>query len=221
MRWVLAGTRDGVDWRVGDGLRVLLHQLDAMWPTGTAVDGTIGDAAHAARDSDHNPRDFGYPRQIVLAADIGEHIEDQGQQLVDALVASRDMRIAYIIHEDRIWRSYDKPGIPAWTPAEYTGWNPHSGHVHLSLLRNRMLFDYTGGWSLLGVEREDTNMELAKEIQRVLANLGYYTGAIDGIFGPMSKGALTAALMSDAPHAHDIEWPPSTDVRTGPPVQID
>lgn len=57
---------------------------------------------------------------------------------VDALFARiverRDPRVKYLIRARRICRSYDKPGIPAWTWAPYTGDNPHDKHGHCSIL---------------------------------------------------------------------------------------
>ena len=42
-------------WRVARSLDVLLGQLNALAPERSkASDGSIGDAAHASRSSDHN-----------------------------------------------------------------------------------------------------------------------------------------------------------------------
>lgn len=57
---------------------------------------------------------------------------------VDALFAllvhRRDPRIKYLIRNRQMLRSYDKPGIPAWTWSTYTGSNPHKKHGHCSIL---------------------------------------------------------------------------------------
>lgn len=50
------------------------------------------------------------------------------------IVERRDPRVKYLIRNRRILRSYDKPGIPAWTWAPYTGDNPHDKHGHCSIL---------------------------------------------------------------------------------------
>jgi hypothetical protein len=43
-------------WRVARSLEVLLGQFNAACPgRSKASDGSIGDAAHATRDSDHKP----------------------------------------------------------------------------------------------------------------------------------------------------------------------
>ena len=55
--------------------------------------------------------------------------------LVTRVIARRDPRIKYVIWNRTIWRSYDKPGLPAWTPQRYTGSNPHTKHAHFSIKR--------------------------------------------------------------------------------------
>lgn len=45
-----------MEWRVAKALLQLRAQVDAKFPgRSTASDGTIGDANHASRASDHNP----------------------------------------------------------------------------------------------------------------------------------------------------------------------
>ncbi len=55
-------------------------------------------------------------------------------QLFALIVARRDPRVKYLIRDRHILRSYDKPGIPAWTWATYTGPNPHIKHGHCSIV---------------------------------------------------------------------------------------
>lgn len=50
------------------------------------------------------------------------------------IVRRRDPRVKYLIRNRKILRSYDKPGIPAWTWSNYTGPNPHIKHGHCSIL---------------------------------------------------------------------------------------
>lgn len=42
------------------------------------------------------------------------------------------------------------------------------------------------------IEERDTNRELVGTIQKGLSELGYYSGLIDGIYGPQTKGAIEA-----------------------------
>lgn len=53
--------------------------------------------------------------------------------LVGMLVGRRDPRVKYVIWNRTIWRSYPKPGLPAWTPEPYTGTNTHTRHCHVSI----------------------------------------------------------------------------------------
>src|SRR5690606_13626231 len=127
-------------WRVAKSLDVLLGQLNAMFPGRSKIsDGSIGDAAHATRDSDHNPW---YGPGIVTARDYTHDPAGglDGQWLADSLVASRDSRIKYIIWNRRIWQG-------SWQP--YYGANPHTKHLHLSVVASPACDDTTP-WSLTG-----------------------------------------------------------------------
>lgn len=134
-------------WRAAKSLDTLRRQIDKRWPKRrTKFDGIIGDAAHASRQSDHNPNVQG----IVLAEDI-THDPLQGpdaQEVVDALVQSKDNRISYLIHNGRIWRAYAKPGIPAWTPSPYRLADKHLHHFHISVVRDPPLYDDERPWTI-------------------------------------------------------------------------
>jgi hypothetical protein len=140
-----------MSWRVARSLEQLRDQINEAYPNRSkASDGTIGDAAHATTDSDHNPWVTDGAAGVVTALDI-THDPAHGcdcNKIVAKLVASRDPRIKYIIWDERIWRSYDKPGIPKWTPAAYTGSNPHDHHFHLSVQPAKRFYDSTRAWSI-------------------------------------------------------------------------
>lgn len=122
----------------------MLAQLDAAHPLRSKVsDGGIGDVAHASRDSDHNPWVVLAGLGIVTARDF-THDPGNGLDcnvLADALIASNDPRIKYLIWNRRIWT----PGI-GWRP--YSGLNPHNKHLHLSVKDSPELFDSTSPWSI-------------------------------------------------------------------------
>lgn len=134
-------------WRAAESLLALRDQVDEQWPTrSTASDGTIGDAAHQSRDSDHNPwvRD-GFVG-VVTAIDI-THDPASGcdaNAIVSALVDSRDARIKYIIWNRRIINATVSP----WVWRDYRGTNPHTAHFHLSVSLNKVLYDDTRAWVL-------------------------------------------------------------------------
>lgn len=126
-------------WRVADSLKVYIAQIDAAAPgRARASDGTIGDAAHQAGTSDHNPRLIAGlgATPVVTAADITHdpaHGCDCGV-IAEQLRASRDPRIKYVIWSRRIFTSYPVGGVPAWTWRSYSGDNPHTKHSHLSVI---------------------------------------------------------------------------------------
>jgi len=100
-------------------LATLRTQINDMWPNRSkASDGWIGDAAHAARVSDHNPDSRG----IVHALDITVQGIDKAAVIS---AAQADPRTKYIISDRRIWQP-----STGWQP--YTGSNPHTQHVHIS-----------------------------------------------------------------------------------------
>ncbi len=103
----------------------LRAEVDAMAPARSkASDGWLGDAAHAARHSDHNPE----PDGSVDAIDI---TNDPAHGVSCALLADQikdDPRVSYLIWNHQIWN----PSISRiWRP--YTGSNPHDKHMHVSV----------------------------------------------------------------------------------------
>ena len=138
-------------WRVAKALLALREQVNAMAPNRRKKsDGTIGDAAHASRASDHNPwvRDAGVG--VVTGMDITHDPAggcDAGA-LANALLASRDPRIKYVIFNRRI-ASHLRKGAAApfeWRP--YGGSNPHTHHVHISVREMKTAYDATDLWTI-------------------------------------------------------------------------
>lgn len=121
-------------WILAASLSTLRSQADRTAPNRSlTADGTIGDTAHQAQSwSDHNPDISGIVRALDLTHDPA-HGLDAGA-LADTLAHSRDPRIKYLIWSRRVLRAYPKPGIPAWTWAPYTGDNPHTSHLHISVV---------------------------------------------------------------------------------------
>lgn len=126
-----------MSWRVSKALLALKAEVEAAHPGRVTVsDGTIGDPAHSARVSDHNPDANGivhaWDVTVWDGPDAGTE-DDVANPLAEFLRAKRDPRTKYVIHRGRMFRSYDKPGIPAWTWSPYTGPNGHFHHVHVSV----------------------------------------------------------------------------------------
>jgi hypothetical protein len=141
-------------WYIAKSLETLRHQLNTIAPNrSTKSDGGIGDAAHSARLSDHNPTSSGQ----VCARDFTNDPAGGcgGQWLADALVRSRDPRIKYIIWNHRIIDS--RAGSRPWQWVPYSGENAHEHHVHVSVFAGA-LGDDTRPWSLGTAGKADNDM---------------------------------------------------------------
>ena len=136
-----------MSWRVAKSLIQLRDQINRLAPNRSkASDGTIGDASHITRDSDHNPWVKDGNDGVVTAMDITHDPGDScdAEQIVQALVNSRDARIKYIIWNRRIVSSQKQP----WDWRPYNGKNPHSKHFHLSVKSDKAHYDSTNAWQI-------------------------------------------------------------------------
>ena len=134
-------------WRIAPALDTLHAEINAAAPTrAKASDGGIGDAKHSARASDHNPCDC---CRIVCARDwTNDPPTFDAQRLADWLqgrALAGDKRIKYVIWHHRIMSG---PGqshpCGVWRP--YTGKNPHTKHLHLSIAHDHADDDAPWGW---------------------------------------------------------------------------
>ena len=142
-------------WRLAKSLEALRAQVNAAFPErNKASDGTIGDPAHQSRASDHNPWVVDGASGVVTAMDI-THDPSSGcdaGKIVEALRASRDKRIKYVIWNRRIASSAAIGGVTPWTWRSYTGANPHNHHCHLSVKPDKSHFDDTTAWKIKALE---------------------------------------------------------------------
>ncbi len=128
-------------WRLVKSLEKYREQINTLAPgRSKASDGSIGDAAHAAGSSDHNPESDGTVDAIDVTHDPA-HGADM-HQYAEALRASRDSRIKYVIFDRRIFSSTTSPW--AWRP--YSGPSPHEEHMHISV--NDSNQDDTRPWAM-------------------------------------------------------------------------
>lgn len=152
-------------WRIAAALDTLLEQINQTAPgRNKAHDGSIGDQAHQARQSDHNPDAGG----VVRARDF-THDPDHGcdiEAIFEAIRLSRDPRTKYAIFHGRIFSSYPSAGGTitgpgaAWEWREYRGGDPvanHDYHGHLSVVAGDAADD-TYPWTI--TTREDDIMAL-------------------------------------------------------------
>ena len=66
--------------------------------------------------------------------------------LAEAIRASRDPRVKYIIWNRQIASSSVVRGVPAWAWRPYLGRNPHSKHTHISVKPEKRRYDDTVDW---------------------------------------------------------------------------
>ncbi len=85
----------------------------------------MGDATHLLRKSDHNQGNaIDITHDPARGCDAGKLAEEWRRQMASYPAG----RLSYIIHNRLI-------AVPAihWNWRPYTGPNPHTGHVHLSI----------------------------------------------------------------------------------------
>ncbi len=125
-------------WRVARSLLTLRDQINAKFPNrNKASDGFIGDANHDPT-SDHSPW---YGPGIVTAGDFTHHpgVGFDIDRFTDELQASRDNRIKYVIANSLIMDT--RPQFNPWQWVRYTGSNPHTSHVHISVVASGLCDD--------------------------------------------------------------------------------
>lgn len=133
-------------WRKANALVKKVDAVNRRWPRRDKTsDGTIGDAAHATRNSDHNPWIKVGGVGVVRADDIDVDGIDAAwyAEKLRQMGAAGDPRLAgggYVIYNRRI----TSPDFRSWK--KYTGSNPHDKHVHTSYSRNAAGFDSTAPW---------------------------------------------------------------------------
>jgi len=135
-------------WRVAQTLEVLLGEINTRSPRRSKVsDGSIGDAAHASRTSDHNPWVKDGAMGVVTARDFTDDPGDGfdassfAEWLRQRCQAGTERRVKYVISDRRIAGSI---GGWAWRP--YAGLNAHTRHVHVSVHSAKSLYDSKGPW---------------------------------------------------------------------------
>lgn len=136
-------------WRNCQASLSLVNEINLRWPgRDKSSDGTIGDAAHATRSSDHNPWVIVAGMGVVRARDVDKDGVDMPSLMehLRKLGAAGDPRLAgggYLISNRRITR----PDFSGW--AVYTGSNPHDKHGHVSFSTRAAGFDSQAPWHIV------------------------------------------------------------------------
>lgn len=191
-------------WRLARSLSTLRDQINALSPNRSKLsDGTIGDTAHSARKSDHNPDGSGIVRALDLTHDPAHGVS--GREIAEALLKSRDQRLSYVISNGQIAAGFGGPS--PWVWRKYSGSNPHNHHVHISVIAGSK-GDDPKPWTLdLAVSSDVATKPVTQPVNPVLAKgtkgpdvermqkLLIAAGAkiiADSDFGPKTEAALRA-----------------------------
>lgn len=204
-------------WRLAKSIKTLLDQVNAENPHRRKdSDGGIGNAEHAARNSDHNPYIIVKGQGVVRAFDF-THAPETGfdaYAFAEMLLKNKDTRIRYVISNRKI--ASGKDGSQPWVWRPYSGKNPHDHHTHVSVTENEAEFDNPKSWNLSGMVAEaaanaaESNNyvpppitlrikargELVKKLQ---SGIGLNGAQVDGWFGADTEKALKAFQVS-----HDL-----------------
>lgn len=145
-----------------------LEEASRRWPERRrASDGICASSTHTRQNpsSDHEPHVQVGQKHYATAFDLTDD-KDAGcdaDKLVEQLRRRRDPRVKYVIAERRMFSSYDARGVPAWTWRPYTGDNPHSSHVHVSIVPEAI--HDTGPW--WGQEDDDMKPDERDWLSRI------------------------------------------------------
>lgn len=118
-------------WNLAKSLETLRKQVNAKYPDRSkSSDGTIGDTAHSARKSDHNPNAAGVVCALDLTHDPASGFDSYA--FAEMLRQKQDDRIKYLISNRRICSGTGQKE-PAWKWRPYGGTNAHDHHNHISV----------------------------------------------------------------------------------------
>lgn len=183
-------------WKPVAGVTVLLNQINKRWPKrDKASDGILGDAAHAARASDHNPDGRGY----VHALDIDEDFrgsENDARWYADQLIAYARtkqpgfVRLKYVVYEQQVASGTYASQNWVWRDGDYG----HTQHIHTSFTKIGetdpsefqipILYGTPNVWDgvapyydiLVDAEKSGAKNKATHRLACRLAELGFYEG---------------------------------------------
>jgi hypothetical protein len=122
-------------WRNTAAAETLREQVNKRWPgRDKRSDGTIGDTAHAARKSDHNPDSRGWVHAIDIDADLDPNDRRAAERLATDLInyarsgKPGSDRIKYVVYNNRIASGTYADQFWTWRPG---AWG-HEHHIHVS-----------------------------------------------------------------------------------------
>lgn len=174
-------------WFEAPSLARLKTAVDLRWPgRDHSSDGSVGDRAHQARASDHNPD----PRTGVVRA---RDLDKDGLHVPTVLAAAfLHPAVRYVIHNRRIWHVDN-----AFKPKGYTGDNPHEGHIHTSIQHTVAAQNSKEAWAPISAAFRWPELKQGMSGTAVRQLQAYLNGhmaslAVDGVFGAGTRSAVLA-----------------------------
>ena len=122
-------------WRNTAAALKLRDQVNARWPNrDKRSDGTIGDASHQSRASDHNPDADGWVKALDIDADLNPHDPRAAERLATDLInyarsgKPGSERLKYVVFRNRIASGTYRDQFWTWRPGNWG----HEHHIHVS-----------------------------------------------------------------------------------------
>jgi hypothetical protein len=120
-------------WKPAGAIPVLFAQINNWRPDrDKRTDGVVGDAAHQARPSDHNPDSRGWVHAMDVDKDLG--LPSDPEDLADSLLEYARTkqpgsdRLKNIVFRDRVASGTYPDQYWTWRPGKYA----HFDHIHIS-----------------------------------------------------------------------------------------
>ncbi|MBU2669438.1 hypothetical protein KOI35_38590 [Actinoplanes bogorensis] len=198
-------------WILVPCLVKLRSEFDMIAPNRDKTsDGSVGDSAHSAEVSDHNPDETGNVPirdadkiNEVHAIDVDVDLRTPGltmEQVVQFLLgrcrSGAETRLRYIIYNRRIWSA-----STSWRQQAYTGANPHDHHAHFSSSYETNREASQVSWHLEDVpvaltadDKKWISAEIAKQVKAQVDDIwAYNIGRATGTPSQRADGALVTA----------------------------
>jgi len=207
-------------WMLTLGLQNLRNQVNEAFPNRDKTsDGTIGDAAHQAETSGHNPDDTsgsspewnGDPDSTpeVRAWDMDVNLNAPpatAQQVVDHIRALPGVSsvLRYMIYNRKIYRASN-----GWTPETYDGKSAHTEHIHFSgaysqAADNNQTFNFRLEEIAVAMTQADKDWIDAR--MDALTKLVAYSDALGGQAAPVGAAVLNSDYPARAGEPRNHLW---------------
>lgn len=196
----------GTGWKLAPSLVAYVLEADRVFPQrDRSADGSIGDLAHQARVSDHNPAGDGLVHAVDLDEDLAPGLDMRG--FAERLRLGRDRRIKYVIYEGRMFSSYATATRRAWEWGPYSGVNAHLHHLHLSILNSDTAENDVSPWGFAPTSSPQETDELMAAADDILEAIAVVRTKVERTFNQVNlrTGSLANAIAALAAQGDDVD----------------